>query len=117
MDVSDLNEKTLEGIPVHYTEPAARATSNQQNLGMALMWVEPGQVVERNVDLPKKVETDKEKAIRLQAEIAQIGQAIKEVERQGGDLVRKKKELEERQRLLRVQLREVWTEPLDFGKI
>jgi len=123
IDVSDLSESDLSGVPEFFTPQARQKLANQQNLGMPLMFVQPGEVVERTIDLPRAIPTDepnpshpddKAEARRLKAEISQIVQAQKELSQQIESLAKKRIGLESKELDLRRQLKAVWTERLDF---
>ena len=114
IDVSDLAEKDLVGIPEFVTGPAREKLTHTQNYGLPLMIPREGETVERNVDLPRIGESDEEKAKVLLAEIAQLEQAQKEIENQLKAIANKGIELEKQEREKRKKLREVWTQPLDL---
>ena len=114
IDVSDLDEKDLIGIPEFFTAPASAKAAHTQNYGLNLPLLREGETVERNVDLPRIGESDEEKARVLLAEIAQLEQAQKEIEQQLETLASKGMKLEADEREKRKKLREVYTIPLDL---
>lgn len=132
IEVSDIDEKRLELIPVFWTAPARAKEAATQNYGLPLMHTQPGQQVERNVELPRaqvepsemagvdsliaaQIASDDIQAKRILGEIEQCKQAHAEVQDEIVRLVSKRTHLENRELNLRAELREFWTAPLDFG--
>lgn len=115
LDNMDLDDPELLQTPEWVTPAAKKQLADRQTMGMALMLPQDGQQVERSVDLPRRVETDAQAATRFQAEIAEICEAIRENEQACAKLVRERQRLESVERETRAKLREVWTEPLNFG--
>lgn len=58
LEVSDIDERRLELIPIYTTPPALQAAANKGNLQFDMAWVKPGQQVERSVDLPRGMPTE-----------------------------------------------------------
>lgn len=112
LDVSDFGD--LSKLPEYFTPPARKRIAEEQNLGMPLMFVQPGQTVERNIDLPRRQETDREAEARLQQEIDQKLQAAKELDDSIRKLEAKRQKLKSDAQKAGAQLSVVKTQPLEL---
>lgn len=119
IDVSDLSESDLAGIPEYETAAAKAVSADKGNLQFGLMWSKPGEQHARNVDLPRAVDAnsiaeDDKKATLILAEIEQVKQAKAEVQAQLNSGMATMARLDSQERDLRKELRKFWTAPLDF---
>lgn len=112
--IDQMDESELDKIPVHHTAPAIRQSAEKSNLQFVLMNVNPGETVERAIELPGFKESDEAASKRLLTEINQRTQAQKELSALIEKAARQRIELENEERELRHKLREIYTEPLNL---